>query len=272
MPGISGWSVETSSLKPLLRRLWRVPLVASWVLIGALLACLLSLWPAQRRDAMRERMTLFWMRGLLRILPLRIHHYGQPTERPAVWVGNHISWLDIVLLGSIAPVRFIAKSEVRHWPLLGWLAHRAGTLFIQRGGAGSLNQHMTEVLQQQQSLMIFAEGTTTPGDRVRTFHGRLLGCAVDQQVPVQPVALRYRQHGQLARAAAFIDDDAFFSHLWQLLGCTTIDVELHFLVAIGAHDMQRNHLARHAHRAVVQALGLEDSSPCQSADSLSAAA
>lgn len=261
-------------MRPLLRRLWRVPLVASWVAFALLLAVQLSLWPAHRRAAVRERLTGFWMRGLVRLLPLRVRHHGRPVAQTAVWVGNHISWLDIILLGTAAPVRFIAKSDVRQWPVLGWLAQQAGTLFIRRGQAstGNLHQQMTEVLEQQHSLMVFAEGTTTLGDRVGTFHGRLLGPAIEHQVPVQPVALRYQQRGGPARTAAFIDDDEFFSHLWRLLGDTTIDVDLHFLPALDTHDLQRNILARRAQQAVTQALGLEVSIVSQSAASLSAAA
>ena len=257
-----------------LRRLWRAPQVAGWVLLGLLLASLLHLGPQGWRNSLRERMTLFWMRGLLRILPLRIQRHGQPVDRHAVWVGNHISWLDIILLGATAPVRFIAKAEVRQWPLLGWLAQRAGTLFIQRGrgSSGAFQQQMSEVLTQQQNLMVFAEGTTTLGDQVRTFHGRLLSGAVERQIPVQPVALRYRQHGQLSRVAAFIDDDEFFRHLWELLGSPAIDVELHFLPAIATHDLERNPLARRTRQAVVQALELGNNIPCHSAESCSVAA
>lgn len=274
MPATSRPLAESRYLKPLLRRIWRLPLVTSWVLLGLLLAGLLPLWPQARRHALCEGMTLFWMRGLLRLLPLRIQRHGQPIGHPAVWVGNHISWLDIVLLGAVSPVRFIAKAEVRQWPLLGWLAASAGTLFVRRGQAsgGDLYQQMTAALQQQQSLMIFAEGTTTPGDRVRTFHGRLLSCAVEQQVPVQPVALRYCEQGQLSRTAAFIDDDELSSHLWQLLGGPTIDVELHFLPAIDSCNIERNPLARRTRQAVVQALGLDDSKPGQSTEALSTAA
>jgi len=258
-------------LKAGLRRLWRAPLVASWVLLGLLLASLLYICPVRWRDTLRQQVTIGWMRGLLHLLPLRIHRHGKPTEQQAVWVGNHISWLDIILLGAAGPVRFIAKSDVRQWPLLGWLAHSAGTLFIQRGraNADSFKQHMETLLAQRHSLAIFAEGTTTLGDRVRTFHGRLLSCAVEQKVPLQPVALRYHHQGELARVAAFIQDDAFFNHLWRLLGSSPIEVELYFLPLIDSCGVERNPLARSARHAVIQALGQSD--PCQSTDAKLAA-
>lgn len=261
-------------MKPLLRRLWRAPLVAGWVALGLLLAGLLPCWPKRKREALRQRLACFWMRGLLRILPLRIHQHGQPTSQQAVWVGNHISWLDIIVLGAAAPVRFIAKSEVRQWPLLGWLAASAGTLFVRRGQAASSNlqRQMNAALAQGQSLMLFAEGTTTAGDRVRTFHGRLLSCALEQQVLLQPVALHYRQNGKLARSAAFIDDDEFTRHLWLLLGGPAIDVELYWLAPMDTGNLSRTVLAQRARRAVAAALGLETDCPSEFADAPSAAA
>ena len=256
-----------------LRRLWRLPLVSGWVLFGLLLAALLHACPRRWRDRLREQLTVNWMRGLLRLLPLRIHGHGQPLQQPALWGGNHVSWLDIIVLGASAPLRFVAKSEVRQWPLLGWLAHSAGTLFIRRGDAGGLQTQMAAALDQGQSLMIFAEGTTTLGHQVRTFHGRLLSCAVERQLPLQPIALRYHHQGQLARQAAFIDDDEFSSHLWRLLGSSPVELELHFLPPISSRGLGRNQLARQARQAVVQALGMEDESiSCQCSASCSAAA
>lgn len=258
---------------PWLRRLWRAPAVAGWVVLGLLLSGLLQLPPLRWSIRPRQTVTCWWMRGLLQLLPLRIRCHGRPPRRTALWVGNHVSWLDIILLGAQAPVRFVSKAEVRHWPLLGWLAHQAGTLFIQRGQTSTeVSQRMASVLEQDQSLVIFAEGTTTAGDRVRTFHGRLLGCVAGGDIPVQPVALAYGRDGQRDDIAPFIDDDEFSRHLWRLLGSSRIGVELHFLPLIDSSQLERNRLARSAHQSVVQALGLETSKPCQSAEALSAAA
>lgn len=278
-------SFQGCQLKTFLRRLWRVPAITGWILLGLLLAVLLLALPGQWRIAARQSITRWWMRLVLRLLPLRIQQHGRPTEQTAVWVGNHISWLDILLLGAQAKVCFIAKAEVRQWPVLGWLAHSAGTLFIQRGkaSASNLNQRMTALLEQGQSLVVFAEGTTTAGDQVRTFHGRLLSCAVAHQLPVQPVALAYRSQGQLNKIAPFINDDEFSAHLWRLLGSATIDVELHFPATLHSAGMDRNQLARSTRRAVCNALQLTDepvqpqhnTAPAypvyQSAESLSAA-
>jgi 1-acyl-sn-glycerol-3-phosphate acyltransferase len=171
-----------------------------------------------------------------------------------------VSWLDIVVLGAQAPVHFLSKAEVRDWPVIGWLAGAAGTCFIQRGQGTSstVQEQLTSVLVAQRSLVIFAEGTTTAGDRVRTFHGRLLSAAIEAQVPTQPVALAYRYASERDSIAPFINDDEFSQHLWRLLGSKDIEVDVRFLPILDSSRLNRNQLARSAHASVCQALGLED--------------
>ncbi len=243
------------------RRLWRIPLVSAWLLAGLILTAVVAvgdtLAPGVTRRH-RHRLTRLWMRGLIAILPLRIHRHGQPAGETSLLVSNHVSWLDIVTIGAQAPVHFLSKAEVRGWPIIGWLASAAGTLFIQRGQATSstLHQQLRTTLEQGESLVIFPEGTTTAGDQVRTFHGRLLGCAIESRTPVQPVAIAYRASGERDLVAPFVNDDEFSRHLLRLLGSARIDVEIHFLPLVHCHAHNRNQLAREVHTAVVQALGL----------------
>jgi 1-acyl-sn-glycerol-3-phosphate acyltransferase len=101
-----------------------------------------------------------------------------------LWVSNHVSWTDIPLLGMLTPLSFLSKAEVRHWPVAGWLAEKAGTLFIRGGGDGQrLREQISGQLEQRQPLLIFPEGTTTDGRSLRTFHGRLLAGAIDHGTP-----------------------------------------------------------------------------------------
>lgn len=257
------------------RRLWRTPLILGWLLVGLLLAASVAiadrLAPALTQQH-RNRVASSWMRGLCALLPLRIVRHGQPAEQTALLVSNHVSWLDVVLIGAQAPVHFLSKAEVRQWPIVGWLASAAGTQFIQRGQASgqTLHTQLREALQQGESLVIFAEGTTTAGDRVRPFHGRLMSCAIESDTPVQPVALAYRRNGRRDLTAPFIDDDEFSRHLLRLLGSAPIDVELHFLPLVRCDAKNRNQLAREIQDSVVQALGLTESgsaAPAPRADS-----
>lgn len=244
------------------RKALRLTGVIGWIGCGLLLAtwvALLQPFKPRFLDAQRQRLMRWWLRNLIRLLPLRLQVHGEPVSETALWVSNHVSWLDIVVLGAQAPVHFLSKAEVRQWPVIGWLAAAAGTCFIQRGKSVTESlQQLTEVLQQGRSLVIFAEGTTTAGDRVRTFHGRLLGSAIDAQVPVQPVAVGYRLNGQIDQVAPFINDDEFSAHLLRLLGADSIDVQVHFLPPLDSHECNRNQLARDAQSAVSQALGLPD--------------
>lgn len=247
----------------ILRRLWRVPLVVAWLLVGLLLTACVAIGDrvaSNLTQRYRNRLTCLWMRGLIGILPLRIHRHGTPAKETALLVSNHVSWLDIVAIGAQSPVHFLSKAEVRHWPVIGWLASAAGTQFIQRGQAGgqTLHTQLSDALLQGDSLVIFAEGTTTAGDRVRAFHGRLMSCAIESQTPVQPVAIAYRRGEQRDVLAPFIDDDEFSRHLLRLLGSAPIDVELHFLPLVHCQTHNRNQLARRVQGAVVQALGLVD--------------
>ena len=257
-----------------LRRFWRAPAVAGWIgcglLMAALAAALARLVPQISRPV-RSRLCQVWMIGLVAMLPLRVSCVGDRPRRPALWVSNHVSWLDIVLLGQLAPLNFLSKAEVATWPVIGWLGRAAGTLFIERGaGAGtSLNGQLTATLKAGRSLVIFPEGTTTAGDRVRTFHGRLLSCAIDSQTPLQPVAIAYRLRGGRDETAPFIGEDEFTAHLWRLLGSEPIDVEIWLLPAMSSADVTRNQLARDARQAVAQALGLVETSETSVSPSVS---
>ncbi len=243
-------------------RLWRLPLVCLWIGFGLVLAAanaLLTRFSGGTAHRLAPSLTRLWMRGLLRILPLRVRYLGAPVAGAAIWASNHVSWIDIAVLGARAPLRFLSKAEVRRWPVIGWLANAAGTLYLQRGEgrAGEIDRVIGEALDQGQSVVIFAEGTTTDGSRVRAFHGRLLGSALRTGRPVQPVAIAYRCAGERDMTAPFIGDDDFTSHLWRVLGSSMIDVEVSFPPAVVGAEHSRSQLARSAHSSVVAALGLQ---------------
>ncbi|MNZ71301.1 Acyltransferase [compost metagenome] len=145
---------------------------------------------------------------------------------------------------------------MRTWPVAGWLALKAGTLFIRRGGNDSqlLRKQISQHLQQDCALLIFPEGTTTDGRSLRTFHGRLLASAIDTQTPLQPVALRYLRNGQTDSIAPFIGDDDLLSHLLRLFSNDCAEVEIHLLAPIASAGEERAALAFKAQQAIQQAL------------------
>ncbi len=152
-------------------RLTRLLLV---LLLGMFMASLIALGerlgfkaPLERR----QRWTCLFMKRLVAALPFNVRVVGELPQRPMLWVSNHVSWTDIPLLGMLLPLSFLSKAEVRHWPVAGWLAEKAGTLFIRRGGGDSqrLHEQIAGQLGLARPLLIFPEGTTTCGRNLRTF-------------------------------------------------------------------------------------------------------
>lgn len=225
------------------------------IVLGGMVS-LLELWPGSNLLALRQRLSCWFMARLTQALPLQVRITGVPPKQPMLWVSNHVSWLDIPLLGMLAPVSFLSKAEVRHWPLLGWLASKAGTLFIRRGAheCASVNRQLSEHLQQDRHLLLFPEGSTSDGSYLRTFHPRLLASAIESGVPLQPVAIRYVRNGKLCQLSPFIDDDDLLKHLLRLLSCSVVEVEIHLLPPISSQAGSRNELARQAKAMIANAL------------------
>ncbi len=238
-----------------LRRYLRLARIAAVLLAGLALASAIELgrWiGVQTSMARKQRLTCWFLARLARALPLRVRIIGDRPREPMLWVANHISWSDIPLLGALLPISFLAKAEVRQWPVLGWLAQQAGTLFIRRGAgdAGRVSRELAGHLHQGRHLLIFPEGTSTDGSTLRTFHSRLFACAVESGCPVQPVAIRYRRDGQADPLAPFIGDDELPAHLLRLLDAEVAEVEIYLLPPIASHDRSPRELARQAQQAI----------------------
>lgn len=202
--------------------------------------------------ALRQRLTCRFMRHLQAALPFEVRIHGRLPETPVLWLANHVSWVDIAVLGALRPLSFLAKSEVGGWPLAGWLARQAGTLFIRRGAGDTLDlgRQLAEQLQQGCHLALFPEGTSSDGSAVLRFHPRLLAAAVDSGAALQPVAIRYRRDGQRDPLAPFVGDDELPAHLLRLLGAERALVEVTLLAPIASAGLSRSELARRAHAAI----------------------
>ncbi|WXL24958.1 lysophospholipid acyltransferase family protein [Ectopseudomonas mendocina] len=242
-----------------LRLYWRLTRLLVVICFGTLLAATISMLERfVRHDLMstRQRLTRWFMAHLTSALPFRFKVKGELPQEPMLWVSNHVSWTDIPLLGMLTPLSFLSKAEVRTWPVAGWLAHKAGTLFIRRGAGDSklLNDQLGRHLLGGRSLLIFPEGTTNDGLSLRTFHGRLMSSAIETGVKVQPVAIRYLRNGETCPVAPFIGDDDMLSHLLRLLSSDPGEVEIQLLEPIISQGSNRNALARSAQRAIHSAL------------------
>ncbi len=217
---------------------------------------------------LRRRIQQRWSVELLDILNVRIDiSAASPMHalHSGILVTNHISWLDVFVLSAVSPTRFVAKSEVRKWPLIGWLCARTQTLFIERGrarDAARINKQVLELLQAGDSLAVFPEGTTTDGKRLAAFHASLLQPAVDAHAQVHPVAIRYQDpQGAHSIAAAYIDDVSFGASLWNIVCCPSLHVCLVATPSFNASGSDRRTLARKAGQQISDALEIMHLAP-----------
>jgi len=212
-----------------------------------------------------------WMQRLTRILGLKVEAKQIPADTPALLVANHISWLDIIAIASVCPARFLAKDVVRGWPLIGALMALSGTLFIRRDSITDLhatNQTLTSALRAGQRIAIFPEGTTTDGRDMKPFRPGLFEAARQAACEVQPVAVSYRRNGEFDALAPFIDDDAFVTHLWRILGANETHVRLHFCAPLLPSDAPRKAVAEASQAHIRTALNARLESPELSNDFL----
>lgn len=203
-----------------------------------------------------------WSAGLLAILCFRLRYSGvtPPAGMPRVMLAaNHVSWMDVYSLITVCPARFVAKSEIRSWPLLGWLSQNAGTLFIERtkrSDTARINEDIGNALTIGDRVAVFPEGTTNDGTMLRHFHASLLQPAVTAAAMLYPVAIRYYDAGgAISKSAAFVNISMLES-LRRILREPWIEVELIFAEPIDSRGKNRRELARYAEQAIAGALSL----------------
>ena len=210
--------------------------------------------------AARNRQLMAWANRLMRILEIELRVSGAPPVGGAVLVANHVSWLDIHVLHSIFPARFISKAEVRDWPLLGQLAKAAGTLFISRekkSDAIRVNQEMAAELQAGECLAFFPEGTTSDGQGMHTFYPSLFQPAAEVGCPVIPASIRYlNPQGGPCLEAAYHGDMTLLGSFWRIAKLRGVVVEVAFLPALENNGSHRRELAKQAEAAIRSALGM----------------
>jgi 1-acyl-sn-glycerol-3-phosphate acyltransferase len=221
-------------------------------------------WPLQRK------VPLLFCRVACRLLGIRPRFRGRIADRsPQMIVPNHVSWTDVLVLGCRqAPLRFVAKSEVAHWPLLGAIARLTGAVFLERRRPRSIlrvNNALSRYLAQGDDVVVFAEATTGDGNRLERFNAPHFAALRDflaerpvaRHVLVTPVALAYvRRHGlPLGRRdrsqVAWYGDTELLPHIWALLCQGGIDCEVTFGAPIRfERTSDRKAVARKAEAAV----------------------
>jgi 1-acyl-sn-glycerol-3-phosphate acyltransferase len=240
-----------------LRLLWRLPLLLLHCLVGIPLV-LLTFLPGIRHlpvGSMRLHQWTHraWSRGMLRVMGCRLRVVGELPDQVGLVVANHISWLDIVVLHAVWPIWLVAKAEIRSWPLVGTLAHLAGTLFIQRGSDESrrrIGRRMTALLKRGEFVGVFPEGGIRPGRGVKRFHARLFAPALRADVPAIPVSIRYDRDGDLHDTLVFGPGESFFGNLFRVLRQAPFEARVVIADPVRGETGERNRLARACNEVV----------------------
>ena len=247
-----------------LRLLYRVPGVLLHLLLGTPLTvlCQTAAGRAIRLGgrSLDEIMLIWWAAMVCRIFGLERRCNGFAGPGPQLVAANHISWIDIQLMLSVAGMGFVAKAEIGDWPLVGWLADIGGTVFHRRGShdsASDVMAAMVERLAAGSRVAIFPEGGILQGSGVKRFHARMFGAAIDSGAPVQPVMLRYSRDGALYEDITFRPDEHFLANFLRLLMQKKCVAEVCFLPQLASAGKQRRQLAEEAEAAVRSAYAAE---------------
>ncbi|NEX64470.1 lysophospholipid acyltransferase family protein [Noviherbaspirillum galbum] len=230
-------------------------------LFEGLATCAL-VFPFLGHDARQARIKS-WSRRLVGLCKVDVtvtHAQGAAMAPRALIVSNHVSWLDIFVINSLAPCRFVAKSDIRDWPLVGWLCAKTGTIFISRGKLRDVRriyQGLVSSLHAGERVAFFPEGTTAAQGSLLPFHANLFEAAIEAQVPVQPYALRYLDdRGNHHPAADFIGEMTFAQSMLAVLRAGGMRAEIVILPTLETGTAShRRDLADAAHAAIDAALG-----------------
>ena len=236
-----------------LRAAWKllravVHAFAGWLTI----TLLFPRWDQQRRNATVQA----WSQRMLRILGIPLHVTGNPPlQGPMLLVANHLSWLDILVMHAARHCRFVSKSDVKHWPLIGTLATGGGTLYIEREkrrDAMRVVHHMAESLKAGDIVAVFPEGTTGDGRALLPFHANLIQAAISAHAPVQPVALRFvdKASGKDSDGPLYLGEDTLLSSLWRTLAGRPFVAHVRFGEPQSAEGRERRQWAEALREAV----------------------
>ena len=212
------------------------------------------------RPRTQRNLVRVWSRRLLRMLNVdaRLHGTLYTADGNVLLVANHVSWLDVFVLNSVHPVRFIAKAELARLPLIGPMLRKVGTLFVERARKSDTRRvvHGTSnALARGDIVAVFPEGKTTDGTDLLPFKSSLLQPIVDANGHVQPIALRYRTaSGEISVLPAYIDNVTLLGSLWRITGARALIVDVHAPPMLAARGVHRRDLACSAESAIREAL------------------
>jgi 1-acyl-sn-glycerol-3-phosphate acyltransferase len=250
---------------------FRAVVVSAHVLLGVVIV--LVIFPFAGKIA-RNRINRMWSRVLIALCGARVVSSGNalppslqrdgidPLTTGRLALANHVSWMDIFAINAVIPSRFIAKAEIGQWPLLGTLVSGGGTLYIERGrrhAVAALNKTVREHLKLGETIVVFAEGTTTDGSELLPFHSNVIAPALDVDAAIWPIAIGYTERGKRSSAAAFIGEMGLVTSLARVLVADQLVIEVAVLAPILSSDAANRHaIARAARASIAQHLRITE--------------
>lgn len=211
----------------------------------------------------REAIIRNWSRRLLQVFNIRLVSHGRVPSMDTtgiMFVANHVSWIDIYAINAVRPVRFIAMAEIRRWPVFGWLAAQANTLFTDRAkrqDAGKMVEITAQSLRTGDCLCYFPEGTTTHGNMLKPFKNSLLQAAIQAEARVWPLAIRYPgSDGQFNTALSYANVSLLQS-VRKVLAQHAPEVEIFFGEPIDASGQDRRAVSAQARAFISHSLKLD---------------
>ena len=198
------------------------------------------------REAARLSLIQRWSRRVLDILGVSLSVQG--AKEGSMRVANHISWLDVFVINSVVPSTFVAKDDVRRWPVIGWLCSQTGTIFMRRDArkaARTTAMHVTARLETGSDVVFFPEGTTSDGRKVLPFYGALLQGSVTSGQAVQPVLLRYETaSGATADSPVYCGETSLLASMWRIAATPGVTARMVLLPTRKPDGIDRRELAR----------------------------
>jgi lyso-ornithine lipid O-acyltransferase len=234
----------------------------AWVkLLLILLWFLIIILPhfAWRIFSQRSPFAIWFLKGAGWAAGARVKIVGTPVRNNALYIANHISWLDILVLAGASGTSFVAKADMESWPVLGWLADQNNTIYVKREDALNVKDQANDLqkaLLKSQPVTLFPEGTTADGLELLPFRSSLIAAVVPAPdgISIQPVALDY---GDLAADIAWTDMESVGNNALRIMGShATIPVTIYFLKPLDHKDFaNRKAIAAHSRAEIAVALG-----------------
>lgn len=237
----------------ILRIIIRLSLLSAHLVTGALVAAIILTKPIKSLGLYdSKKLIRRWLFVAGYFTGCRIANQPSPINHPTLIISNHVSWLDILVIGGLYEVHFLSKEEVKKWPIIGFLTVISGTLLIKRGSGseGAINE-IQQALLKGDNVSFFPEGTTSSGFETKAFHSRLLKSAYQTDASISVLSLSYSTDNKTRDEKMGWKKQILFNHLFYVLGQKTSFVKVNLVQEVKQYQhMQRKELAQHCRQLI----------------------